>query len=318
MVGGVVRSTGSGMGCPDWPKCFGSWTPPTSIEQLPSDYKEKFSAYREKKNQKFAKYLRLIGMNETADHIVYDKAVLAETEFNPVKTWIEYVNRLVGVTIGFLIIFLFYKSIPFRKSQPILFWISLLTLISVIIQGWFGSIVVSTNLVTWTITVHFVLALLIVGFLIYLLNKSSEEKDIQTEISLRGLLIACIAVLLLQIYFGTEVRADVDVLLASVLPRENWIENLGNSFFIHRSFSWLVLIMNGIFFVQTRETIGLKTLSLAMFLLILSSVVTGIGLTYLNMPAAVQPIHLTLATITFGIQLSLFFKMSSKQKLIHE
>jgi cytochrome c oxidase assembly protein subunit 15 len=316
MVGGVVRSTGSGMGCPDWPKCFGSWTPPTSIDQLPKDYKQSYSAYRDKKNQKFARYLRMLGMGETADKILSDKSVLAETEFNATKTWIEYINRLVGVAIGFFIIALFYKSLPFRKSRPILFWLSLATLIAVIIQGWFGSIVVSTNLTTWTITLHFFLALLIVGFLVYLLHQASDQQNVKAIGALRGLLLACISALLVQIFLGTEVREAIDV-LASSLTREGWVEGLGREFVVHRSFSWAVLILNGFFYWQTRKTIGLKTLSLALFVLILSSFVTGVGLSWFNVPAAIQPVHLVLATIAFGIQLSLFFRMN-KPRLENE
>lgn len=317
MVGGVVRSTGSGMGCPDWPKCFGSWTPPTSVDQLPDNYKENYAAYRDKKNQKFAKYLRVLGMGETADKIVNDKSILVETEFNPVKTWIEYINRLVGVTIGLLIIVLFYKSFPFRKVRPNLFWLSFATLLSVIFQGWFGSIVVSTNLTTWTITIHFFLALFIVGLLVYLLHQCTENDNVDTRLSLRGFLLFCISVLLLQVFLGTEVREAIDV-LSTTLPRNGWIGGLGKEFFIHRSFSWLVLILNGIFFWQTRKTIGLKTLSLALFVLILSSFATGVALTWFNVPAAIQPVHLVLATIAFGIQLSLFFKLNDKQKLVNE
>ncbi len=310
MVGGIVRSTGSGMGCPDWPRCFGSWTPPTSIEQLPVNYKANYSDYRGKKNQKFVRYLRWIGMNDIANKIATDKSVLEETEFNPVKTWIEYINRLVGVTIGVFIVLLFYRSLAFRKEKPVLFWLSLAALLLVIFQGWFGSIVVSTNLTTWTITVHLFLALALVGILVYLLHLSGEVYQIQAS-SLRGLLGACLAALLTQIFLGTEVRGAIDV-LASRFPRESWVSQLGVSFVAHRSFSWVVLILNVTFFLQIRKTIVLKTLSRALFLLILCSLVTGAGMAYLDVPSALQPIHLLLASITFGIELFLFFELARK------
>jgi heme a synthase len=154
------------MGCPDWPKCFGNWVPPKSVSELPSNYKDIYAEYRAKKNVKFAKYLRVLGMEDTAEKLLNDPSVREEGDFNPTKTWIEYVNRIVGVIIGFLIFAVFVSSLRFWKTERRLTVISFLTFLLVGFQGWIGSFVVSTNLTPWTITVHMFLAILIVALLV--------------------------------------------------------------------------------------------------------------------------------------------------------
>ncbi len=314
-MGGIVRATGSGMGCPDWPKCFGSWVPPTSVEQLPENYKESYAQYRDKKNQKFVRLLRSIGMTETADQISNDKTILVEADFNPVKTWIEYLNRIVGVVIGLLIVLLFVRSLKYRQSSPILFWLSLATLIAVIFQGWFGSIVVSTNLTQWTITVHMFLAMLIVAILVYLLHASAEERlNIPVASSLKWWLMVCAVLLLIQTFLGTQVREAIDRLASA--SRDTWISSLGAEFIIHRSFSWVLVIAHGYLLWKLYETSEAKTLTTTLMVLILASVLSGVGLAYGGVPPYLQPLHLTLATVTFGGQLYLFFGLNSRNKTV--
>lgn len=309
MVGGVVRTTGSGMGCPDWPRCFGQWVPPTSVGQLPENYKEQYASIRDKKNQKFARYLTAIGLDETADRILNDESILVEADFNPQKTWIEYVNRLVGVLIGFLIIALFIRSIPLLKVNPFFFWLSLATLVAVIIQGWFGSIVVSTNLTSWTITIHMLLALVIVAMLILLMHRSAIHQIIIVTTQVKLLLVACMVLLLIQVLFGTEVRAAIDRVADLNESRANWISLIGKDFIVHRSFSWLVLAVHAAFIFQLKKTTGNNALSLSLVLLILLTILSGAGMGYFAVPAFLQPLHLLVATVTFGIQFLLFLRL---------
>ena len=323
LVGGIVRSTGSGMGCPDWPRCFGNWVPPTDISELPTDYKEIYSQKRAAKNEKFARYLSVIGLEETAQKLVNDKSILEEADFNKTKTWIEYVNRLIGVLIGLFILGTFVLSIRFFKSDRTIFSVALTTLILVIIQGWIGSIVVSTNLVPWTITVHMLLALIIVALLIYLVYRTNEDWKAlhlgRLNSVFIAVLIACMLTSLIQIVLGTRVREAVDVVADYYGggQRELWIEQVGTPFLVHRSFSWLIVILHiALVFLLKKAGVGSKLL-MSLIGVIGITVITGVIMGYLAIPAFMQPIHLLLGTLVFGLQFLLFLRVNSvKGKLV--
>jgi cytochrome c oxidase assembly protein subunit 15 len=313
LVGGVVRSTGSGMGCPDWPRCFGQWVPPTSVEELPADYKQEYAAYRDKKNKRFAKYLRVLGMEATAEKLLSNPQVLHENDFNPTKTWIEYVNRLVGVAIGIMIFAVFVSSVKYWNIERKLTIIAFATLILVGFQGWIGSFVVSTNLTPWTVTVHMFLALVIVALLVYLIHQTSERMPLKSSVGI-GWLLACLGALVVQILFGTEVREAIDA-VAAMAVREKWIEEVGNTFVLHRSFSWMVLLLNVGLIWRLSKTEGAKVFPLIIIVLILSTILTGAAMAYFAIPAFLQPVHLLLATVSFGLQFLLLLRLNVKKEV---
>lgn len=322
LVGGVVRSTGSGMGCPDWPKCFGKWVPPTSVEQLPASYKEDYSEYRHQKNIKFAKYLSAFGFDHTAQQILQDKSIWQEEDFNPVKTRIEYVNRIIGVIIGFLIFAVFAFSLRYWKTNRLLTILSFLSFVLVGFQGWIGSFVVSTNLTPWTVTVHMFLAMVIVALIILILHKISQAETVtnsnplQTSSLLKVLLILSMIVLLVQILFGTQVREAIDRVASEISDRQEWIAATGSSFIIHRSFSWIVLILNAVLVVKLWKTGVQNRFTLSVILLILGTVLTGAGMAWFSIPPFLQPVHLLLATVTFGVEFLLVLKVNSSMNLV--
>lgn len=311
-VGGIVRSTGSGMGCPDWPKCFGSWIPPTTVAELPEDYKKVYAEYRDKKNNRFAQYLRFIGMGSTADQILNDRSVLVEADFNATKTWIEYLNRVIGVIIGILIFFVFVFSIPFWNSNRPLSVVSFLTFVLVGFQGWIGSFVVSTNLTPWTVTIHMFLALIIVAMLVYLVHKSSHAVTQVTSPITFWWLVACIAVVLVQILLGTQVREAIDK-IAGITFRDQWIPTIWTEFIIHRSFSWIVLLLHIGLILHLRKTQVLKGFQVTLILLILGTILSGVGMMWFGVPPFLQPVHLLMATGSFGMQFLFLLKLNRKE-----
>ena len=217
VAGSLVRITGSGMGCPDWPKCFGQWVPPTELAELPADYRETYLLKREKKVEKFCRFLNAIGMRETAVRIQSNPDVYVEEAFNAKKTWTEYLNRLVGFLAGnaMLISFIWMLAV-YRKRKYVL--LMLLNLILMGVEGWFGSIVVATNLVPWTITVHLLLALVIIGiqvYLVYAMGRGSQTKLVLNR-SMRTILWLILIITFYQMFLGTQVRESIDYLVKPV------------------------------------------------------------------------------------------------------
>ncbi|MGJ1418006.1 COX15/CtaA family protein [Sphingobacterium spiritivorum] len=318
-AGGIVRSTGSGMGCPDWPKCFNQIIPPTDVSQLPAGYEQHYVEGRAKKNQRFAKMVEFFGFPDKAEQIRTDKSILVHEEFNVAKTWTEYVNRLVGVVSGFFLLFSAIFSFTYIKSKKsIVFW-SVLNLFVVVLQAWLGSIVVSTNLMPWVITVHMLLALLIVGISIYTYYKATtmRNKNILINHQFKGFkLLAAFSliIMLVQVVFGTEVRERIDHLGDTGVARNEWISSIGSHFDIHRVLGYVTfgLVLLLFFLIKSRFSKLSKQAKYAwiMFILVLIQMGSGIVLARFNVPAFAQTTHLVVASLLFGAQYYLMLLLS--------
>lgn len=322
LVGGIVRSTGSGMGCPDWPKCFGSYVPPLSSEELPANYKEIYKNKRLQKNERLAGVLSGLGLKNLASEVLNGKDVKQEHEFNVQKTWIEYVNRLVGVLIGLLIMACAVVGYSYLQVDPKIFWQSVAAVILVSFQGWVGSLVVSTNLLPGMITFHMVLAILLVALLIYIgftANNSKIEGLVTYKAyKLRRLLLICMLLFFTQVLLGTQIREAIDMIsirLGEAL-RTQWIDELGLIFYVHRSYSLLLLALHLYLVYRIYKSVenfkATKVLVWGLLGLLFLEILTGVVLAYFALPYFLQPVHLLLALMIFGIQYFLYLLVSSK------
>jgi len=287
LVGGIVRASGAGMGCPDWPTCFGQLIPPTSEAELPNNYHEIYA----------------VGYSNT--------------DFNVFKTWTEYLNRLTGVTIGILIFLTLWFSRAYLKTDKAVFYLSLAVFLLVGFQGWLGAVVVKTHLHPLMITAHMLLALFIVALLIYAIARSQSELLQQIDIShvpaiFKPALIVAMGFTLIQVGMGTQVREAVDLIAThhNYIDREYWRDSFPLIFYIHRSFSAVILFTNlwlAWKIIQSTDASSLLfRLAYALVGLIISAILAGVALDRLGVPPVAQPIHLLIANLIFGIQFFIF------------
>jgi len=307
LAGGIVRMTGSGMGCPDWPKCFGFLIPPTERSQL--EWKSN-SKYNKNQiviinetlfyaNDKF-KSKNKFEMSNWSEYTKHDYS-----KFNVYHTWIEYINRLIGAIAGLSVLILFVNSLKFLKTKKIITGLSFLALIAIIFQAWLGKMVVDSNLTANTITVHMLMAIILLFILFSILaisNPSKKRVKISRNISI--LVLISIVLLLIQIITGTEVRKFIDIKmeLLNYTEKDRWIENISSSFSFHRSFSWAIIIVNSLIYFYARKSgLKLKIINIVNTL-IFFQISSGIIMYYFHFPFSSQPIHLLISTMIISIQ----------------
>lgn len=313
IAGAVVRMTGSGMGCPDWPKCFGYYIPPTEESELqwePHRLYKKGQVIIRNESLKVANttFVTSTAYNNTQwnTYTRHDYAI-----FNVWHTWIEYINRLLGALAGLATLALALVSLKYWKKRKNITLLSWGVVIAIGFQGWLGAQVVYSVLAPVKITIHMIMALAIVGLLLYLIYTTKKHTaDPSKNNQIASLLIFSLLVTGVQIVLGTQVRQFVDIQIDSVGEhlKKLWLQNPTFIFYIHRSFSILVLLLNS--FIAYR--IYTKKIDLSkikwVLLCILLEAGTGIAMYYFDFPFLSQPLHLVLASFLFGIQFYLILE----------
>ena len=264
LVGGLVRASGSGLGCPDWPRCFGSWIPPASAAELPPQF----------------------------DPLL----------FNRTQMWTEYLNRLLGVIVGFLILATVVSAWRHHRREPRILAATIAALVLTAFQGWIGGRVVANALAPWIVTVHLIFALVIVQLLLYATVRVRYKAGGPPSPFLVVLILATV----FQIGIGTQVRDAIDDVIDTGVSRVSALPSIGLLDHLHRNTalvvfggSVLILMWLRAQFSKDRSLItwgycvaGLATLQVAL----------GIAMAYVSLAPATEVAHLAVASLLLGAE----------------
>ena len=284
-VGGLVRVSGSGLGCPDWPKCFGRWVPPTSIEQIP--------------------------------------AHIDPTAFNIVLAWIEYGNRMLGVIVGISILLMtIIAVIYFKKNSKILFS-SLLSLFLVVANGGLGAIVVSSVLNPFIVSLHMILALFLVSVLSYATIESYKLINTQkfTGILLsKKISISLIALwifIVIEILLGTGIRTNIELIAIDnpLLSKGELLDSLNSYKYLHSILGFSLLFLSFyLCYLFKDDFLGLsKQLVLFIFVMIILQIFLGELMIFFEMPQLTRLFHTWGSSWLVGIIIILYNTLQYEQ-----
>lgn len=320
VAGSFVRMSGAGMGCPDWPKCFGLIIPPSSQDQIEW---RKDQSYNEGQmiiyqNQLWSSKVDFTTKNEF-DKLNWDLYTKHDyTKFNATHTWIEYINRLIGAISGVLTFIMLLWSLKFLKVNPKITYSSLVVVLLMGFQAWLGAVVVYSVLAPLQITIHMLMAFVIIVVMMYLINESSQVANrFKYDPTLNKFVIVVIVLSLIQVFLGTQVREQIDVISKSLeySQRELWISRTNVIFKVHRSFAILLVLSNIVLWIRSRQVQFSMPLTNAIILVLMIEVMSGIVLSHFDMMRLMQPIHLVAASLLFVLQMGLYFQLRSAKTI---
>ncbi|MDG2372492.1 MAG: COX15/CtaA family protein [Flavobacteriaceae bacterium] len=314
VAGATVRVTGSGMGCPDWPKCFGYLIPPIEREQL--EWKSEFS-YNKNEIIIFNESLKIAKSNFKSG-IEYNKLNWAPylkhdySVFNVFHTWIEFINRLLGAIAGIATLAMLFYSLSYWRKNKIIVLGSLLIVLGMGFQAWLGKEVVDSNLMPLKITIHMLMALIILALLVLILYITNQNSvNIKKNKTLIYITSFGFFLTLIQIFSGTQVRQFIDIQMNEYPNQfELWLKFAPIKFYFHRSFSIIILITHFLLWLEFKKNNFFPFSFKILIFIIGLEIFTGILMYYLNFPISTQPIHLFLATLIFSSQLYLIFQLT--------
>ena len=306
-AGAIVRVTGAGMGCPDWPTCWGCWVPPTKVENVD---------FSKLDIQKFQRKAERMGRDP--------QSITRETlqkEFNPRLVWTEYINRLFTLPVGFFTLMTFVLTFGKRGGIPVVFWSSLAALLLVLVNGWMGARVVYSGLAPGVLTLHMALAFLLIGVLTYTAWRGAEvpwrvEMDgPENARKLRRMLLLLLVLVVGEGVMGSQVREMTDAMSKHLsLPRESWNSALENSwlYLIHRSFSWVILLLSvgSCFFARKHQRGRLALPAKGVLAAVFSQMLLGLVMSQIHVYGWVQVLHVGLAAVLVACNLLWFLGLS--------
>jgi cytochrome c oxidase assembly protein subunit 15 len=256
---------------------------------------------------------------------IYAERGYKDTRFNAFKTWTEYLNRLLGALTGLLVLIQAVLAIRLWRlktkvsvsSGMVLLW-ALLALILVLVQGGIGAWVVATHLQGSVVTLHLVLAWVLMGVQLWLgfaLTIPASPSPIYGRVDRWGLNL-WLLLLLGQLGLGALVREAVDAWMPTLATDEFSFKALGEVYRWHKNV-WMLILMAGAWLAYRQWVVyddrqaGIWAAS-CMGLLTLQ-VISGLWMVLFGLPPLPRTLHILLGSLSLVSALGWW----TRQRIFH-